>query len=74
MSLVDSKQRNLPFIDKLPFSSLKYNEIDMYKLTVHELNLLSSNLVQVYEITGPTIPIVLRAAKNVGKGEIVLIS
>ncbi len=74
MSLVDSKQRNLPFIDKLPFSSLKYNEIDMYKLTVHELNLLSSNLVQVYEITGPTIPIVLRAAKNVGKGEFVLIS
>ena len=74
ISLINGKQRCLPLIDNMPLNLLKYHQIHMYKFTVNDLGLLSSNLVHVYDVAGPTIPIVFRAATNVGKGEFVLIS
>ena len=73
-SSIDTRQMHLPLINNLSWNVLKSDELDMYKLTVSDLNLLSSNLIHVYDITGPTIPISFRAATNVGKGEFVLIS
>lgn len=74
ISMIDCKQRRLPLIDGMPLNLLKYDQIDMYKLTISDLALLSSNLVHAYEVSGPTIPIIFRAATNVGMGEFVLIS
>ena len=72
--LIHSKQRNLPLVDGIPLSILKYENLDMYKLKISDLGLLSSNLVHAYEVTGPTIPITFRTATNIGKGEFALIS
>lgn len=74
VSLIDSKRRRLPLIDGMPLNLLKYDQIDMYKLTISDLGLLSSNLVHAYEVAGPTIPILFRAATDVGKGNFVRIS
>jgi len=73
-SMIDNRQRHLPLINNMPWNILKSHELEMYKLTMSDLNLLSSNLIHAYDITGPTIPISFRAATNVGKGEFVLIS
>ena len=74
LPLIDSKQRCLPLIDGIPLNLLKYSKIAMYTLTISDLGLLSSNLVRAYEVAGPTIPILFRAATDVGKSEFVLIS
>ena len=74
LSLIDSRRRNLPIIDSTPLTMLKYEQLDMSKLKISELNLLSSTLVYAYEVTGPTIPISYRTSTSVGKGEYALIS
>ena len=74
LPLIDSKRRNLPIVGSIPLTLLKYEQLDMYKLELCKLNLLSSNLVYVYEVTGPTIPILLRTSTSCGKGEYALIS
>ena len=72
--LIDSRRRNLPLVDNTPLASLKYEQLNMSKLTMSELNLFSSNLVRAYEVTGPTIPISYRTSTSVGRGEYALIS
>lgn len=74
LSLIDRKQRNLPIVDSTPLALLKYEQLDMCKLKLSELNLFSSNLVCIYEVTGPTIPISYRTSTSVGNGEYSLIS
>ncbi len=74
ISLIDHRKRNFPIVDSVPLTLLKYEELDVHRLTLSELNLLSSNLVCVYEVTGPTIPIFYRSSTAVGKGEFALIS
>lgn len=75
LSLIDSKRRNLPIVDSIPLTLLKYEEIDMFKTMLPELDLLSSNLIYVYEVTGPTIPLTFRTSTSVGsRSEFALIS
>jgi hypothetical protein len=74
MSLIDSRQRNLPLIDNIPLPLLKYEQLNMSKLTLSELQLFSSNLIHAYEVTGPTIPISYRSSTTIGRGEYALIS
>lgn len=74
LSLIDSRRRNLPLVDSIPLASLKYEQLNMSKLTLSELSLFSSNLVCAYEVTGPTIPISYRTSTSVGRGEYALIS
>ncbi len=74
LSLISSRRRNLPIIDGIPLGMLKYDQLEMYKLTMSELN-LASNLVRAYEVEGPTVPISFRTATSVvGKREFVLIA
>ena len=74
LSLIDSRRRNLPIVDSIPLTLLKYDQLDMYKMTLSELNLFSANIVHAYEVTGPTIPISYRTSTSVGRDEYALIS
>ena len=74
LSLIDRRRRNLPIVDNIPLTLLKYEDIEMYKLPLSEFDLLSSNLVYAYEVTGPTIPLSFRTSTSMGKGEYSLIS
>ena len=72
--LLDNCKRNLPMVDNIPLISSPCEKLEAFNCTLTELNLLSSNLVYVYEVTGPTIPIFYRSSTSVGKGEYALIS
>ena len=75
VGLIDNKRRRLPIINGIPLNLLKYDKIDMYKLTISDLDLLSSHLVPVYEVTGPTIPIEFRAlVPDAARSDFVLIA
>ena len=71
IALINSTRRNLPIVDGIPLNMLKLGQLEMYKLSVSDVNvqMLGSHLIHVYEVTGPTIPISFRTSSRVGKGE-----
>jgi len=70
LDLISTSSRNLPLIQgigSLPVKKM-YKNLPLYTKTIEELRLFDNNMITVFEVTGPTVPIEFRRFSDVTSG------
>lgn len=74
INLIDSMRRNLPIVQGVPLAMSKYEKIPVYSRTISSLGMGSPGPVIAFEVTGPTIPLSFRAARDQVNSEFTVVS
>ena len=74
VALIDCKKAKLPIVNGVPSALVNYEQVPLYQMSIADLGLLKSAPVMVFEVTGPTIPLVYKTTQDQSNKDFAVVS